>query len=165
MNFPAIWLESALGELLRKCELPRLDLVSGEPVGGVRLDVVFWLSTGFPGFAGFDLGNLDPAWQVTGVGDYNVDGAADIVLRHDSSGDVYLFLTGPGGVWEGAALGARSLDWSIEGLGDYDGDGRSDILWRQASTGMASLWRFTSATTFETLDIAPVGAEWTVVNP
>jgi len=51
------------------------------------------------------------------------------------------------------------------GVGDYDGDGRSDLLWRQASTGMVSLRRFTSPSTFETQDIGPVGAEWTLVNP
>jgi len=124
-----------------------------------------WFSSGFPGFVGADFGLLDPAWKVAGLGDYNLDGAMDIVLRHEASGDVFLFLTGPGGTWEGAAVGARSLDWSIMGVGDYDGDGRSDLLWRQASTGMVSLWRFTSPSTFETQDIGPVGAEWTLVNP
>lgn len=66
--------------------------------------------------------------------------------------------TGPG-------LGDVDPEWSLAAAEDLGGDGRSDNLWRQASTGMVSLWRFTSPSTIEGLDIGPVGAEWTVLNP
>lgn len=108
---------------------------------------------------------IDPAWEVAGLGDYNIDTALDIVWRHATGGDVYLWLMGPGGTWQGAAFGTVPLDWAIAGVGDYDGDGRSDLLWRQASTGAVYLWRFTSPSTMTGQDIGPVGGEWTIVNP
>jgi len=48
------------------------------------------------------------------------------------------------------------------GSGD---EGRLDVMPRQASTGTVYLWRFTSPSTIEGLEIGPVGAEWTMVNP
>ena len=55
---------------------------------------------------------IDPAWEVAGLGDYNIDTALDIVWRHATGGDVYLWLMGPGGTWQGAAFGTVPLDWS-----------------------------------------------------
>jgi len=157
-NVAPAWTLAATGDLDGD---GRGDLLWRHSAGGMAI----WYSSGFPGFTSVDFGYLDPAWEVAGLGDYNIDTALDIVWRHATGGDVYLWLMGPGGTWQGAAFGTVPLDWAIAGVGDYDGDGRSDLLWRQASTGAVYLWRFTSPSTMTGQDIGPVGGEWTIVNP
>jgi subtilisin family serine protease len=74
--------------------------------------------------------------------DFNGDGRADILWRHDRSGAVMVWhmdganrLSGSGSIPNPA-----DLNWKIAGTGDFDGDGKADIYWRHASNGGASLW-------------------------
>ena len=56
--------------------------------------VAIWLMNGNVAVGGGSTGNVDPAWQIVGRGDYNGDGKADILWRHTSGQVVIWFMNG-----------------------------------------------------------------------
>ena len=77
--------------------------------------------------------------SIVGVGRYNGDHAADLVVRR-TDGSLWLW-TGNGSgelvTSRQVGSGARAYDW-IDGYGDVNGRGRSDLVARSARTGR--LW-------------------------
>ena len=75
---------------------------------------------------------LNRAWQTAGVGDFNGDGRADILMRLANGRWRYYPMDGrqvlPGN--GGAALPADPA-WRAAGVGDFDGDGKADVLLRR----------------------------------
>ena len=75
---------------------------------------------------------LNPAWQTAGVGDFDGDGRADILMRLANGRWRYYPMDGrqvlPGN--GGAALPADPA-WRTAGVGDFDGDGKADVLLRR----------------------------------
>ena len=89
----------------------------------------------------------DDNWKIKGIGDFDGDGASDILWQY----------VGPSayGVtaiwWRGQNLSpvpsypgqVSDAGWQIKGVGDFNGDGRSDILWQyagQANHGALAVW-------------------------
>ncbi|OLE62277.1 MAG: hypothetical protein AUI36_10855 [Cyanobacteria bacterium 13_1_40CM_2_61_4] len=108
----------------------------------------------------------DLNWQVKGVGDFDGDGAADILWRNAATGENYLYPMHGRTIkpTEGYLRTVADLNWQIAAVGDYDGDGKSDLLWRNASTGQNYLYPM-DGTTIKPgegyLRTVPVGG-WTV---
>ena len=83
---------------------------------------------------------------MSGLGDFDGDGRADVLWRHAATGDVWL--------WRmvGAAIGSLTYvarvsdtEYRIVGAGDYDGDLRADVLWHHATGGEVWVWRMNGA--------------------
>ena len=110
----------------------------------------------------------DLNWQVKGVGDFDGDGAADILWRNAATGENYLYPMHGRTIkpTEGYLRTVADLNWQIAAVGDYDGDGKSDLLWRNASTGQNYLYPMDGTIIKPTegyLRTVPVG-NWTVVG-
>ena len=89
---------------------------------------------------------VDLDWMVSGVGDFNNDGKADIVWRNVSTGDVRVWLMN-GRTITAKTIVQRVADpiWRMTCVGDFNGDGKSDILWRNVSTGDNAIWLMNGA--------------------
>jgi hypothetical protein len=87
-------------------------------------------------------------WQISGVGDVDGDGRADVVWRNASSGENYLYPMDGTAILgsEGYFRTVADPNWKIVGTGDFDGDGRADILWRNSSTGENYLYPMNGTT-------------------
>ena len=85
-------------------------------------------------------------WQMSGVGDIDGDGKADLVWRNTQTGDV--------AIWLMAGLTVRlstvvstgvPLAWQLSGVGDLDGDGKADLVWRNIQSGDVAVWLMNGA--------------------
>ena len=96
-----------------------------------------------PGSPGF---TRHTVWRVAGVGDFDGDGADDVLMRNHRGAWRYQTLAGDGTVGGGhIARLPRAWAWRLAGIGDLDGDGSDDILlrhadgrWRAAPMGAGS---------------------------
>ena len=85
--------------------------------------------------------SLIPESESAHGGDFNGDGKGDILWRHDSTGEVYIWLMNGTSIGSQGSSGTVSdLNWKIQKVGDYTGDGKADILWRHNTTGELSVW-------------------------
>ena len=71
-------------------------------------------------------------------GDYNGDGASDILWR-DTSGNVAIGLMDGLSLTKGSTIANIWTGWTIVGSGDFNGDGKADILWRSIF-GDVAIW-------------------------
>jgi hypothetical protein len=76
-------------------------------------------------------------WRVTGVGDFNGDGYADIVWQHDNGLVLIWLMVGSIHTGEFSPGPNAGPAWKIAGVGDFDADGRADLLWRHDTGGLA----------------------------
>ena len=133
-------------------------------------EVGLWLSNGSAGGAGFtklDLGNVSTNWVTQGVGDFNRDGASDILWRNTVTGDTAIWFMSSNGAYSPVDLGVVNLSWTIAGVGDYNGDSsRADILWRNTN-GAVGEWLSTSGpgfTGFTKIVLTTAPTSWNIVG-
>jgi hypothetical protein len=75
--------------------------------------------------------------------DFNADGRADLVWRHDTSGENVLWLMNGATLVSGTFTTPPTLadpGWRIVGTNDFNADGRPDLLWRHGGSGENVLW-------------------------
>ncbi|MBE6367111.1 MAG: hypothetical protein E7052_04285 [Lentisphaerae bacterium] len=89
------------------------------------------------------LNSVGENWSMLGVGDFNADGADDILVANpqaakSSNGDVGLF-----GYWANGKdwqlIGGYDPQWQMLDAGDYDGDGQADVLFSNSFEGADGL--------------------------
>jgi FG-GAP-like repeat/Kelch motif len=110
---------------------------------------------------------VDPAWRVGGIADLNGDGKPDILWRHQTTGQLYVWLMDGTTQSSGAFLTPPRVDpaWQIQGLADFNGDGKPDILWRHQTTGQLYVWFMDGTTQSSGAFLTPsavVDAAWQV---
>ena len=89
-------------------------------------------------FQGTLITSLNSSWAVVGVGDFNGDHNADILLR--SAGGTFVDWTMNGSeiasaqilAYQGTQITSLDASWSVVGVGDFNGDHNADILLRSA---------------------------------
>ncbi len=86
----------------------------------------------------------DLGWRAVASGRFDADAAADLVWRHEATGELRVWLM------NGAAKAAESRlspeavpdpNWRLVGAADADGDGKTDLYWRQQLSGRNVVWR------------------------
>ena len=87
-----------------------------------------------------DIDTFNPSAEVIGLGDFNGDGATDVLLRvNDDATDnneVGAHITGTG--WtDYAGLGDN---WEITAVGDFNGDGKDDIVLVDKQGNHSGMW-------------------------
>jgi hypothetical protein len=99
-------------------------------------------------------------------GDGNGDGRADILWRHATSGEDYLWMmNGTTLAGAGSIGGVPDTSWKIAGQGDYNGDGKSDVLWHNSADGQVYVWLMDGLTVTSTGSVGTVAdLDWQIVG-
>ena len=83
-------------------------------------------------------------WEIVTSGDFNKDGDADIVWRHNST-DAWKIWQMQDGLRAAQTNWSDTFDpthaWTVVGAGDTDKDGDDDIILNNAATGAVMIWQ------------------------
>ena len=113
-----------------------------------------------PAVSSIDLGVTDPNWLVQGIGDFNGDGADNILWRkNDGNAMTYWRLDGSAST--SIDLGATDPNWSVQGVGDFNGDGADNILWRKNDGSAMTYWRLDGSSS-TSIDLGATDPNWSV---
>jgi len=97
--------------------------------------------------------------------DLNGDGKSDIVWRHATRGDVWLWpMDGPAKTGESYVQTVGDTGWAVRGLGDQNGDGHADVLWRHAPTGTLYLWTMDGSAILAETYVATIDPAYDIVG-
>ena len=103
---------------------------------------------------------MPPAWQLAGVGDFDADGASDLLWRE--AGGNRSVLWHMNGEKRIAILSLPRMDTRVRiaAVNDFDGDGSSDVLWYDPTKRRLRLWLMDGARLHSDIDLglAPRGA-------
>ena len=107
---------------------------------------------------------IPTVWQVAGNGDYNGDNRSDILWRHSSTGENWIYFMNGATVTNSVRVNTVPTTWQLAGNGDYDGDGDADILWRNTSTGQNWMYLMNGATIDSSVGVNTVPTDWEVAG-
>src|SRR5262249_59632267 len=104
--------------------------------------------------------NVPTNWSISGTGDFDGDGNADILWRNTTTGDVALWeMNGAAAKLQAFIANAIPTSWSITGVSDFNHDGYSDILLQNAD-GTPGMWTMNGTTITSTTALANPGQTW-----
>ena len=78
---------------------------------------------------------VDPAYDIVGTGDYNGDGKSDILWRHLTNGELWVWLMNGATTLSATYVDTVDPAYAVQGSGDLNGDGKADIVWRHETGG------------------------------
>ena len=93
-------------------------------------------------------------WDLAGVGDFNGDGADDI-LRIHTSGLIIGEISNAAGSFYPVVLNFKSEGWDIIGIGDFNGNGTDDVLIANPTVASETIGLF---------GYWESGTDWTLIN-
>ncbi len=83
---------------------------------------------------------------VAGGGDFTGDLKADILWRHATQGDIWLWaMDGSAPQAETYVRTLADANWEIRAVADFTGDRMADLMWRNKATGEVYLWTMNGA--------------------
>jgi hypothetical protein len=96
-------------------------------------------------------------WNAISTGDFNGDGASDVLLQNSTTGAAeILFMNTKAGEAIGTVDSVASVaaptgtGWKAISSGDFNGDGDSDILWQNTTTGQSEIYLMNGSTVAST---------------
>jgi len=121
-----------------------------------------WLMNGTVQSSGAFLtpASVNPVWQVQGLADFNSDGKPDILWRHKTSGQLYVWFMNGTAQSSASFLtpsAVASTAWQVRGLGDFNADGKPDILWHNQTSGQVYVWFMNGTALSSTSVLTPSG--------
>ena len=99
-------------------------------------------------------------WTIEGSGDFDADGDADIIWRHNE-GAVVTWEMENGGYVLNHNIAFAATSWQINGTGDFDGDGDADILWRH-NEGAVVIWEMQGGEFVTSHSLPDVATTWQI---
>jgi len=108
----------------------------------------------------------DTRWMVVSVRDFDRDGKADILWRHENGRNSLWFMDGAARRPESGVLPTvTDPDWTVAGSGDFDADGTADILWRHRRLGYNVVWFLSGTSLVPAVAYAmTVSTGWNIVG-
>jgi hypothetical protein len=124
--------------------------------------LVRWTMNGVAVSQSTTLGALPSVWALVGTGDFDGNGAQDLLWRHSTSGATAIWFFNSGGtVASSASLGIVPTTWSVDLTGDFDGNGKSDIVWTNSS-GARVMWFMNGAAVAGTASLGTIPTAWVI---
>jgi hypothetical protein len=100
-------------------------------------------------------------WNIAGFGDFDGDGADDMLWRNTSTGANAIWKSGNSATPQ--VVTAVALAWKPATVGDYDGNGKSDLVWRNSSTGANAIWLSANSATSQPVTGVSV-LSWVIIR-
>lgn len=106
-----------------------------------RTDLASWLMDGHERVSsrGYQVG---PDWNIIASGDFNGDGALDLVWSDGRSMQLWQRY---GDSYQGWPMPDFPTGYRVVAAGDVDGDGNADLLWRDSGNTILALWTMDGA--------------------
>ena len=177
-------LESALFEPGRVSDTGWKIVASGDVNGDRKPDLIWrhqsqgwiaaWLMDGIRLLDSVPLNPgavTDPAWTITGAGDFNGDGHTDLVWWHRTAGWIVVWLMNRTTLVSSVATSVDrvgDVNWTIAGVWDFNRDGRPDLIWQNRTEGWIATWRMNGVTVVDSLLLSPARVSdpgWHIVGP
>jgi len=99
-------------------------------------------------------------WQFSGIGDFNGDGASDMMLRNADTGGLEVYDIANNQITGAAFLGTVGLDWQFAGVAPVSGAGRSDLVLRNVNTGAFEVYNIANNQITGAALLGTVGLDW-----
>jgi hypothetical protein len=112
------------------------DVLWTEPSTG---NLYLWSMNGRVSFPQ-PVGAVGGGWTLAGTGDFDSDGAADLLWRHADGSFYVWFMDGPAIRGQGF-LPWAGPEWNVLAVNDFTGEGGADILLRRDSDGAVLIWQ------------------------
>ena len=142
--------------------------ILGDATGGILWrdtagDIALWGVQNGQVTSSNGLGTVTSNFVLQGAGDFNGDGAIDLLWRDTNTGTLSIWFTNGVSVTSAASVGILPSNWNVVQVGDYNGDARSDILLLD-SVGDVAVWLMNGSTVSSSVGISNVGTTWQVQN-
>ena len=106
------------------------------------------------------MGTVGLNWQFSGIGDFNGDGASDMMLRNANTGGLEVYDIANNQIAGAAFLGTVGLDWQFAGVAPVSGAGRSDLVLRNVNTGAFEVYNIANNQITGAALVGTVGLDW-----
>jgi alpha-tubulin suppressor-like RCC1 family protein len=126
------------------------------PTGMLYLWSIAWWG-GIPFTREDYIDTVDPAYDIVGTGDYNGDGKSDILWRHRTNGELWVWLMDGATLVSSTYVMTVDPGYAVVGSGDLNGDGKADIVWRHKTNGEVWVWLMNGVTPTSMTYVTTVG--------